>query len=156
MNGSNGTNGSSGSSGSSGTSATSAVKVYQVTLSYTSNVMDAFPTGLVSASGPNGENLATLQTAGWVFSKVDSTTLSVTRPSGLQFQPLVNIMTHGVNGTSVWSKSPTGVANTSLSAMQTLSSGNYTTLTLYGLNSANTGLVSSGATTLTITFGLLS
>ena len=117
--------------------------------------MDAFPTGLVSALGPNGENLSTLQTAGWVFTKVDGTTLTITRPSGLQAQPLVNIMTHGVNGSTIWSKSPTGVANTSLSAMQTLSSGNFTTLTLYGLNSANTGLVSSGATTLTITFGLL-
>ena len=118
--------------------------------------MDAFPTGLVSAIGPNGENLSTLQTAVWVFTKVDGTTLSVTRPSGLQVQPLVNIMTHGVNGTSVWSKAPTGLSNSQFAALQTLSSGNYTTLTIYGLNSTNTGLVSSGNTTITITFGLLS
>ena len=82
--------------------------------------------------------------------------MSIGRPAGLQVQPLVNIMTHGVNGTSVWSKSPTGVNISSLAALQTTSSGAYTTLTLYGLNSANTGLIGTGSTTLTITFGLIS
>ena len=79
----------------------------------------------------------------------------------LQYDPtarpsLVNIMTHGVNGTSVWSKAPTGVNTSSMSALQTTSGGAFTTLTIYGLNSSNTGLVSSGSTTLTITFGLVS
>ena len=109
-----------------------------------------------TAVGPNGESYSGLTSAGWVFTKVDGTTLSITRPAGLQVQPLVNIMTHGVNGTSVWSKSPTGVSTGSLSALQTTSSGAYTTLTLYGLNSSNTGLVAAGTTTLTITFGLIS
>ena len=64
--------------------------------------------------------------------------------------------TQVINGTSTWSKSPTGVNTSSLSALQTISGGAFTTLTLYGLNSSNTGLVSSGSTTLTITFGLIS
>ena len=117
--------------------------------------MDAFG-GSQTAVGPNGESLAQLITAGWSFTKVDGTTLSIGRPAGLQVQPLVNIMTHGVNSTSVWSKSPTGVNTSSLSALQTISGGAFTTLTFYGLNSSNTGLVSSGSTTLTITFGLIS
>jgi hypothetical protein len=116
--------------------------------------MDAITSA--TASGPNGESKATLEGLGWVFTKVDSTTLSITRPAGLRVQPLVNVMTHGVNGTSTWSKSPTGVNTTSLSALQTTSSGAYTTLTLYSLNSANTGIVAAGSTTLIITFGLIS
>ena len=116
--------------------------------------MDAITSA--TASGPNGESKATLEGLGWVFTKVADTTLSITRPAGLRVQPLVNIMTHGVNGTSVWSKSPTGVSTLSMSALQTTSSGEFTTLTLYGLNSSNTGIVAAGSTTLTITFGLIS
>ena len=116
--------------------------------------MDALTSA--TALGPNGENKTTLEGLGWVFTKVDGTTLSISRPAGLQVQPLVNIMTHGVNGTSVWSKAPTGVNTSSMSALQTTSGGAFTTLTIYGLNSSNTGLVSSGSTTLTITFGLVS
>jgi hypothetical protein len=128
--------------------------MYQLTLSYTSNVMDAITSA--TALGPNGESKATLESAGWIFTKVDGTTLSITRPSGLRVQPLVNVMTHGVNGTSVWSKSPTAVNTSGLSALQTLSGGAYTTLTLYSLNSSNTGILAGGATTLIITFGLVS
>jgi hypothetical protein len=135
--------------------AAGAPKMYQINLSYTSNVMDDFPSSH-TALGPNGENLATLQSAGWVFTKVAGTTLSIIRPSGLQVQPLVNIMTHGANSTEVWSKSPTAVNTSGQYAKQTLSSGEWTTLTLGGLNSANTGLVGVGNTTLTITFGLIS
>ena len=155
--GSSGNSGANGSSGSSGTSgaASGVPRMYQLTITYTSNVMDAFG-GSQTAVGPNGESLAQLITAGWSFTKVDGTTLSIGRPAGLQVQPLVNIMTHGVNSTSVWSKSPTGVNTSSLSALQTISGGAFTTLTFYGLNSSNTGLVSSGSTTLTITFGLIS
>jgi len=152
-----GTGGTSGTSGSSGNDS-GAVKVYQVTVSYTSNVMDNFPAGLVSAIGPNGESLATLQSNGWVFTKVDGTTLSITRPSGLQSQPLVNIMAHGLNGSNVWSKAPTGTATSQFAALQTYSTitSLYSTMTIYSLNATNTGIVSSGATTLTITFGLVS
>jgi hypothetical protein len=160
LSGTSGTSGGSGANGSSGSSGTSGAasgvpRMYQLTITYTSNIMDAFG-GSQTAVGPNGESLAQLITAGWSFTKVDGTTLSIGRPSGLQVQPLVNIMTHGVNSTSVWSKSPTGVNTSSLSALQTISGGAFTTLTLYGLNSSNTGLVSSGSTTLTITFGLIS
>ena len=118
--------------------------------------MDAFPGGLVSALGPNGENLATLQSAGWTFTRVDGTTLQISRPSGSQVQPLVNIMTHGINGSQMWSKAPSAVNTSGISAMQTYSGGLFTTLTMYSLNSANTGLASSGATNLIITFGLIS
>ena len=118
--------------------------------------MDTFPSGLVSVTGPNGENLSTLQSAGWVFSRIDATTLSITRPTGLQSQPLVNVTTHGINGSVVWTKSPTAVASTGYAAEQTYSGGLFTTLKIYGLNSTNTGLVSSGATNLIITFGLIS
>jgi hypothetical protein len=146
--------GTSGTSGSSGAGAVGVAQMYQLTLSYTSNVMDAITSA--TASGPNGESKATLEGLGWVFTKVDGTTLSITRPAGLRVQPLVNVMTHGVNATSVWSKSPTAVNTSGLSALQTLSSGAYTTLTLYSLNSTNTGLVAAGSTTLIITFGLIS
>jgi hypothetical protein len=130
--------------------------MYQVTVTYTSNSMDNFPGGLVSALGPNGEILSDLQTEGWVFTRVGPTTLSITRPNTKQIQPLVNIMTHGVDGNNVWSKTPSGVATGTLSALQTKSGSSYTTLTLYTLNSASTGFPSSGAGTLIITFGLIS
>jgi hypothetical protein len=120
--------------------------------------MDTFPAGLVSVTGPNGENSATLQSAGWSFTRVDASTLSIGRPSGLQAQPLVNVTTHGINGSVVWTKSPTAIANTGYAAEQTysVSGGLFTALKIYGLNSTNTGLVSSGATNLIITFGLIS
>ena len=118
--------------------------------------MDDFP-GSHTALGPNGENLATLQSAGWVFTKIAGTTLSITRPSGLQVQPLVNIMTHGKNGNTFWSKAPSAMSTSSgLSAEQTISGINFTTLTVYGLNNTNTGVATSGASTLIITFGLIS
>ena len=117
--------------------------------------MDDFP-GSHTALGPNGENLATLQSAGWVFTKVAGTTLSITRPSGLQVQPLVNMMTHAKNGTSYWSKAFTAVSGAGYAAEQTVSGANFTTLTLTGLNYTNTGIIASGTTTLTITFGLIS
>ena len=118
--------------------------------------MDSFPAGLVSVLGPQGENAATLQTAGWVFTRVDASTLQITRPTGLQTQPLVNITTHGVNSGNVWTKSPTAVASTGYAALQTVSGGLFTSLTIYGLNSTNTGIASSGSTNLIITFGLIS
>ena len=129
--------------------------MYQINLSYTSGVMDDFP-GSHTALGPNGENLSSLQSDGWVFSKIAGTTLSITRPAGSQVQPLINIMTHGKNGNSYWSKSPTATAGTGFGAEQTVSGANFTTLTLTGLNNGNTGLVSAGTTMLTITFGLIS
>jgi hypothetical protein len=128
--------------------------MYQLTLTYTSNVMDALTSA--TALGPNGENKSTLESTGWVFTKVDGTTLSISRPAGYRTQPIVNIMTHGVNSTDVWSKAPTAVNTSGQYAKQTLSGGEWTTLILGGLNSQNTGLVSSGNTTLTITFGLIS
>jgi hypothetical protein len=130
--------------------------MYQITLTYTSGVMDALTSA--TAIGPNGENYSALTSAGWVFTKVDGTTLSIGRPSGLRVQPIVNIMTHGANSSDVWSKAPTAVNTSGQYAKQTYSSGSseWTTLTLGGLNSSNTGLVSSGNTTLTITFGLIS
>ena len=128
--------------------------MYQLTLTYTSGVMDALTTA--TAIGPNGESYSGLTSAGWVFTKVDGTTLSIGRPAGYRVQPIVNIMTHGVNSTEVWSKSPTAVNTSGQYAKQTLSSGEWTTLTLGGLSSGNTGLVAAGNTTLTITFGLIS
>ena len=118
--------------------------------------MDTFPTGLVSATGPLGENLATLQSAGWVFTRVDGATFQITRPSGLQTQPLVNIQTHGINGGNVITKTPSGVSSGAYSAIQTYSSSLFTGVTLYFLNAANTGIAGSSATNLIITFGLIS
>jgi hypothetical protein len=162
--GTSGTSGSSGTSplgftsGSSGTSgdAGGAVKIYQFTLSYSSNQMDMFPAGLVEATGPRGENLATLQALSWVFTRIDTQTVQVTRPSNLQNQPLVHICTHGINSGNVFTKSPTGVASTQFAAIQTYTGGKFTTLTLYGLNSTNTGISSYGPSNLIITFGLVS
>jgi hypothetical protein len=66
-------------------------------------------------------------------------------------------MTHGKDSVgNWWSKSPTGVNNTSLAANQTMSAGKFTTLTVYGLNGANTGLWNAGVTQGKITFGLIS
>ena len=65
-------------------------------------------------------------------------------------------MTHGKNSTSYWSKAPSALAGSGYAAEQTVSGANFTTLTLTGLNNTNTGIASSGTTTLTITFGLIS
>ena len=156
--GASGPQGASGTAGTSGTSTGSVgtAKMYQVTVSYSANVMDGFPSGLVSAVGPNGENLSALQTAGWVFTRVDGTTLQISRPSGSQAQPLVNILTHGLNSGNIWTKAPSGISSASYSALQTYSGGLYTSLTVYGLNSSFTGIAGSGTTNLTITFGLIS
>jgi hypothetical protein len=65
-------------------------------------------------------------------------------------------MTHGKNGNSYWSKSPSAAVGSGYAAEQTVSGANFTTLTLTGLSNTNTGLNGTGTTILTITFGLIS
>ena len=90
------------------------------------------------------------------FTRNDGTTLHIDRPVGLQEQPLINITTHGINGNNVWTKSPSGLSSAYYSALQTYSGNKFTGLTIYGLNATNTGIATSGATTMIITFGLIS
>jgi len=131
--------------------------MYELTFNFgtTSNTIDS-PFSY-TVLGPNGENETTLTSSGWAFARVDATTISIGRPTSKQTQPLVNVMTHGkdVNG-DWWSKSPTAVNISGLAAKQTYSSGKFTTLTVYGINGANTGLYNAGITQGKITFGLIS
>ena len=129
--------------------------MYQINLAYTSNAMDDFP-GTHSALGPNGETITQLITAGWGFIKLSTQSLSITRPAGLQVQPLINIMTHGKNSTSYISKSPSASTTGGYAAEQVISGSTFTTLNLTGLSNSNTGVATSGASILTITFGLIS
>jgi hypothetical protein len=119
-------------------------------------IIDIGGTPIASVLGPNGENKATLEGLGWSFSTPTSTRLTVGRPSSSRIQPLINIMTHGNNSGNVYSKAPTGQATSGYTAVQTLATGTWTTLDIYSINNTNTGCAAVGATTVTVTFGLIS
>jgi hypothetical protein len=129
---------------------------YQIVLNMASGVIDIGGTPIASVLGPNGENKATLEGLGWTFNTPTSTRLTVGRPGSKQIQPLINIMTHGNNAGNIYSRVPSGTSTGAFSAVQTLATGNYTTLDIYAINNTNTGCVSSGATTVMVTFGLIS
>lgn len=132
------------------------VSFYQITLNMSGGIIDTGGTPIASVLGPNGENKATLEGLGWSFSCPTATRLTVGRPGSKQIQPLINIMTHGNNSGNVYSKSPTGQSTAGYSAIQTLSTGAWTTLDVYSINNTNTGCASSGTTTVIVTFGLIS
>jgi hypothetical protein len=111
-------------------------------------------TPIASVLGPNGENKATLESQGWSFTIPTTNRLQIGRPSGLQSQPIVNIMTHGVNGTEVLSKSPNATTTAGQSVFQQYSGGNWTGMVLYSVSSANTGAATGGSTNVIITFGI--
>jgi hypothetical protein len=131
-------------------------KIYQVVVNMTGGNIDTGGTPIASVLGPNGENKSALEALGWSFTATTNQRLTVGRPTGSQIQPLINIMTHAVNGVNVYSKAPTGQATGTFTAAQVLSSGNFTTLDVYGFTSGNTGAASPAATTITVTFGLIS
>ena len=158
INGTSGTSGISGSAGTSGTSGTSplyvdaTVKSYQIVLNMSGGNIDTSGTPIASVLGPNGENKATLESEGWVFTCPTTQRLTVTRPSGLQSQPIVNIMTHGVNGVNVLSKSPNGTTTSQNSVFQTYSGGNWTTMDMYAIATTSLGAALNG--NVIITFGV--
>jgi hypothetical protein len=158
VDGTNGSSGTSGSAGSSGTSGTSplyvdaTVKSYQIVLNMSGGNIDTAGTPIASVLGPNGENKATLEADGWSFSCPTTSRLTVTRPSGLQLQPIVNIMTHGVNGLNVLSKSPNGTTTSQNSVFQTYSGGNWTTMDMYAIATTSLGAALNG--NVIITFGV--
>ena len=96
----------------------------------------------------------------WSFSFPTNARITITRPGSKQVQPLVNIMVHGVSAGSVYSIPPRGTSTIptagTVSAIQTLSSSNFTTLDLYGLTYQGAYYASSGQSTCIITFGLIS
>ena len=112
--------------------------------------------GIGTVIGPNGENESTLETAGWSFSCPTTSRITIGRPSGFRAQPLVDILTHGNNGTDVWTKAPTAVLSTSFSARQTYTGGEFTTLDIYQITPANTGTATSGTASCWVTLGLIS
>jgi hypothetical protein len=128
---------------------------YQIILNMSGGIIDIGGTPIASVLGPNGENKATLEGLGWSFSTPTSTRLTVGRPASSQVQPLINIMTHGNNSGNVFSKAPTGQSTGAFSAVQTLTTGAYTTFDLYSISNTNTGCASSGPTTVIVTFGLI-
>jgi hypothetical protein len=154
-----GTSGTSGISGTSGTSGTSplyvdaTVKGYQVVLNMTGGAVDTI-TPINSVLGPNGENKTQLESLGWTFVMSGVNRFKLTRPTNLQSQPIVNIMTHGINGTSVASKSLNGTSTLQHTAFQTFTGGNWSEMEMWGITSSNTGAANSGNTTLIITFGI--
>jgi hypothetical protein len=158
INGTSGTSGISGSAGTSGTSGTSplyvdaTVKSYQIVLNMSGGNIDTAGTPIASVLGPNGENKATLESQGWTFICPSTSRITVTRPSGLQSQPMVNIMTHGVNGSNVLSKSPNGTTPAVNSTYQTYTGGNWTTMDMYAIASGNLGASNNG--NVIITFGI--
>jgi hypothetical protein len=131
-------------------------KTYQIVLNMTGGSIDVGGTPIASVLGPNGENKTTLEGLGWSFSTPTSTRLTVGRPSSSRIQPLISIMTHGNNAGSVYTRVPSATSTTGFAAMQTLSGVNYTTLDVTSINNTNTGCASSGATTVVVTFGLIS
>jgi hypothetical protein len=130
--------------------------IYQLVLNMTGGSIDIGGTPIASVLGPNGENKATLEGLGWSFSTPTTSRLTIGRPVSTQTQPAVNIHTHGNNAGNVWTKSPSQNSTAGYSAAQTLSGGLFTTLDVYGINYVNTGCASSGATTVLITFGIIS
>jgi len=130
--------------------------MYQIVLNMSAGAIDTGGTPIASVLGPNGENKTTLEGQGWSFSCPSSSQLTVGRKSGLQVQPAVAIQTHGNNAGVVATKAPTGINTVTFSALQTLSSGNWTGFDIYSISSGNTGCASSGTTTVTVTFGIIS
>lgn len=131
-------------------------QMYQITLNMSSGIIDTGGTPIASVLGPNGESKATLEGLGWTFSCPTTSRLTVGRPASSRVQPLVNIMTHGNNSGNIYSKAPTGQSTGAFSAVQTLATGAYTTFDLYSISNTNTGCDASGATTVVVTFGLIS
>lgn len=129
---------------------------YQIVLNMSSGIIDTGGTPIASVLGPNGESKATLEGLGWTFNCPTTTRLTIGRPGSKQVQPLINIMTHGNNAGNIYSRVPSGTSTGAFSAVQTLTTGNYTTLDIYAINNTNTGCISSGATTVIVTFGLIS
>ena len=132
------------------------IEMYQIVLNMSSGIIDTGGTPIASVLGPNGENKATLEGLGWSFSTPTATRLTVGRPASKQVQPLINIMTHGNNSGNVYSRVPSGLSPGAFAAIQTLTTGNYTTLDVYAINNTNTGCAPAGATTVLTTFGLIS
>jgi hypothetical protein len=134
--------------------------MYQITLNTTGGNIDTAGTPIANVLGPNGENKTTLEGLGWVFSFPSNSRLTITRPGSKQVQPLVNIMVHGNTNGNVVSIPPVGRGSTpqtsTVSAIQTLSTSNWTTLDLYGLTYDRAFYTSSGTSTCIITFGLIS
>jgi hypothetical protein len=134
--------------------------MYQITLNTTGGNIDTAGTPIASVLGPNGENKTALENLNWVFSCPTNARITITRPTGKQVQPLVNIMVHGVNGANVYSIPPRGTSATpaagTVSSIQTISSSNWTTLDLYGLIANGAFYAGSGPSTCIITFGLIS
>lgn len=129
---------------------------YQIVLNMASGVIDIGGTPIASVLGPNGENKTTLEGLGWTFNAPTTTRLTIGRPGSKQVQPLVNVTTHGNNANSVYTRVPSATSTTGFAAMQTVSGANYTTLDVTSINNTNTGCASSGATTVVVTFGLIS
>jgi hypothetical protein len=132
------------------------IEMYQIVLNMTGGTINIGGTPIASVLGPNGEDKTTLEGLGWTFNTPTTTRLTVGRPGSKQVQPLVNIMTHGNNAGSVYTRVPSGQSTSAYTAMQTLSGGNWTTLDVTSINNTNTGCASSGATTVVVTFGLIS
>jgi hypothetical protein len=130
--------------------------MYQITFNTTGGALDNTGTPIASVLGPNGENKTTLENAGWTFSVPTSSRITITRPNSKQVQPLVNILTHGVNGNNVYSVVPSGHSTITYSAIQTLSSGSWTTLDIYAIGYGTAYFAQTGASTYVVTFGLIS
>ena len=134
--------------------------MYQITLNTTGGNIDTAGTPIASVLGPNGENKTTLEGLNWVFSCPSNSRLTITRPSGKQVQPLVNIMVHGVTSGVVVSVPPVGRGSipqvNTVSSIQTIATSSWTTLDLYGLTYDRAIYSSSGQSTCIITFGLIS
>lgn len=134
-----------------------ATKYYEATYTTLAGVLSGTPT----VKGPNGENLATLQSLGWNFTG-GAFTVTVNRPTGSitgsvnnASRPLVDIQTHGRNDDNVFTKSPTGINTATYTAAQTFNTtaSIYTVLTIYGITSGNAGYAAAGTGSLTVTFG---
>ena len=155
LQGAQGVAGPQGPAGSNGTSVLGA-GFYQITLNMSGGIIDIGGTPIASVLGPNGEDKATLEGLGWSFSTPTSTRLTVGRPSSLGVQPIIDINTHAVTAAgNVVTSAVNGKSITALASFQTLSSGTYTTLEMWGLGYVTTGGASSGTATTTVTFGLI-
>ena len=131
--------------------------MYQVEILFVGGAIDtATNGGIGTVIGPNGENESTLETADWSFNCPTTSRLTVGRPPGLRVQPLVDILTHGNNSGNVVTKAPNGTSSAAYSAIQTLSGASWTQLDVYSITPANTGVVTSGASSCWVTFGLIS
>ena len=131
-------------------------EMYQVVLNIIGGAIDTGGTPIASVIGPNGENKTTLEGLGWSFTCPTTSRLDIGRPSSKQVQPLFNMMTHGNKDGNVLSRVPSATSTAGYSAYQTLSGAAFVSASFYGLTASNTGYKSSGTTTLSITFGLIS